>query len=139
MNISGKYSILMAGFLTMLISLNGCTTCANAVPNDEPTMAEIYEQAMQQSHCSTLAQARWQVKIHVDYATKIPLSSRLNPAPETNPLFPTLPNPQLVMYVYPHLSETDEAPIPGYTTAFSLYEKNYYAVEGEVKPNYFRD
>src|SRR5262245_17767092 len=119
----------IVSFIIALISTSGCTTCANAIPNDEPTMAEIYEQAMQQSHCSTLDSARQQIKSHVTYVTKT--SGRLNNTQENNLLFPTLPNPQLVMYVYPHLSQPDEAPVPGYTTAFRLYEKDYYAVEGE--------
>jgi conjugative transfer region lipoprotein (TIGR03751 family) len=123
-----KNSILTIGFISMLAgSLTACTTCANAIPNDEPTMAEIYENAMQQSHQSTLEQARGQLKNIRNYGA-CTLQSRQT---EINSLFPTLPNPQLVMYVYPHLSQLDEAPVPGYTTAFSLYEKTYYAVEGE--------
>lgn len=48
---------------------------------------------------------------------------------EINNLFPELPNPQLVMYVYPHFAGQDEAPIPGYSTAFHLYEREHYAME----------
>ena len=113
----------------MFINISGCTTCAHAVPNNEPTMAEIYESAMQQSHCSTLEQVRQQVKRTSCDVMKV--STTPNNTKEISQLFPTLPNPQLMMYVYPHLSHLDEAPVPGYTTAFSLYEKNYYAVEGE--------
>jgi conjugative transfer region lipoprotein (TIGR03751 family) len=36
------------------------------------------------------------------------------------------------MYVYPHLSRQDEAPVPGYSTAFELYEKAHYALPGEL-------
>jgi conjugative transfer region lipoprotein (TIGR03751 family) len=50
---------------------------------------------------------------------------------EIEALFPTLPNPQLVMYVYPHLGE-DGAPVPGYATAFPLYEHVEYALPGEI-------
>ncbi|KAI3479603.1 hypothetical protein L1887_58330 [Cichorium endivia] len=32
---------------------------------------------------------------------------------EIRNLFPRLPNPDLVMYVYPHLSGTEQAPVPG--------------------------
>ena len=126
---------VLATTLTLLLSLTGCTTCANAIPNNEPTMAEIYETAMQKSHQSTLEEARSQVKnMRVNDHNKCCASSNIQPMQKeldaTN-LFPTLPNPQLVMYVYPHLNTQDEAPIPGYTTAFSLYEKTYYAIEGE--------
>lgn len=131
MRINKKISLLIASFLATLMSISGCTTCANAVPNDEPTMAEIYEQAMQASHGSTLEKARQQVKSQVNYVVKS--SEKLNHTPEISTLFPTLPNPQLVLYVYPHLSQPDEAPVPGYTTVFSLYERTYYALEGEVE------
>jgi conjugative transfer region lipoprotein (TIGR03751 family) len=129
-----KNRLLVVGLLSMLgISLTGCTTCANAIPNNEPTMAEIYETAMQQSHQSTLEQAREQVKNITcsDSLACIPSNTKTEMG-EVNTIFPTLPNPPLVMYVYPHLSHVDEAPVPGYTTAFSLYEKTYYAVEGEL-------
>lgn len=51
---------------------------------------------------------------------------------ETRPLFPVLPNPQLVMYVRPHLSLKGH-PIPGYSVPFRMYEKDEYAMPGEVK------
>jgi conjugative transfer region lipoprotein (TIGR03751 family) len=139
---NGKNSVLVIGFLSILASsLTGCTTCANAIPNDEPTMAEIYENAMQQSHQSTLEQTRSQVKNIRCSENNLSCASRSTQTKigEMNSLFPILPNPQLVMYVYPHLSHPDEAPVPGYTTAFSLYEKTYYAIEGEVRPNCFRN
>lgn len=45
--------------------------------------------------------------------------------------FQRLPNPDLVMYVYPHLAGTDPAPVPGYTTVFPLYQRVQYAMPGE--------
>lgn len=52
---------------------------------------------------------------------------------ETELLFPTLPNPTLVMYVDPHLTE-DGHPVPGYTTAFPMFERAEYALPGEAAP-----
>ena len=51
---------------------------------------------------------------------------------EINVLFPRLPNPTLVMYVFPHLAGGARAPVPGYTTAFPMYEQVEYALPGEV-------
>lgn len=51
---------------------------------------------------------------------------------EIDVLFPRLPNPTLVMYVFPHLAGKTRAPVPGYTTAFSMYEQVEYALPGEV-------
>ena len=47
--------------------------------------------------------------------------------------FPRLPNPELVLYVFPHFSPKGR-PIPGYTTSFLLYEKDEYALPGEITP-----
>lgn len=46
--------------------------------------------------------------------------------------FPRLPNPTLVMTIYPHLAGPSGAPVPGYVTRFSLYEQTEYAQPGEA-------
>ncbi len=51
---------------------------------------------------------------------------------EIDVLFPRLPNPTLVMYVFPHLAGESHAPVPGYATAFPMYEQVEYALPGEV-------
>lgn len=51
---------------------------------------------------------------------------------ELEMLFPRLPNPTLVMYVFPHLAGPERVPVPGYATAFPLYERVEYALPGEV-------
>jgi conjugative transfer region lipoprotein (TIGR03751 family) len=51
---------------------------------------------------------------------------------EIEPLFPLLPNPQLVLFVYPHLSPKGH-PVPGYSVPFRMYEKDEYAMPGETK------
>ncbi|UVH51887.1 TIGR03751 family conjugal transfer lipoprotein [Pseudomonas sp. CBSPBW29] len=50
--------------------------------------------------------------------------------------FQRLPNPDLVMYVYPHLAGTDPVPVPGYTTVFPLYQRIQYAMPGERVEDY---
>lgn len=51
---------------------------------------------------------------------------------ETEQLFDLLPNPKISIHVYPHLSTRDNAPVPGYTTAVSLYKADEYALPREV-------
>jgi len=51
---------------------------------------------------------------------------------ETEQLFQLLPNPKISIYVYPHLSTRDNAPVPGYTSAVSLYKADEYALPKEV-------
>lgn len=44
--------------------------------------------------------------------------------------FPRLPNPDMVMYVFPHLS-AGNLPVPGYSTVFPFYQQVQYALPGE--------
>jgi conjugative transfer region lipoprotein (TIGR03751 family) len=55
---------------------------------------------------------------------------------EIDALFPRLPNPTLVMYVFPHLAGADGVGVPGYATSFAMYERVHYALPGEVAPRY---
>lgn len=46
--------------------------------------------------------------------------------------FARVPNPELVMVVFPHLAK-GQYPVPGYVTVFPMYEQaNLYALPGEV-------
>lgn len=50
---------------------------------------------------------------------------------ELEGLFARLPNPDLCMFVLPHLS-AEGASVPGYTSCFPMYAENHYAMPGEV-------
>jgi conjugative transfer region lipoprotein (TIGR03751 family) len=50
--------------------------------------------------------------------------------------FHRLPNPDLVMYVFPHLAGSDPVPVPGYSTVFPLYQRVQYAMPGERVEDY---
>lgn len=49
---------------------------------------------------------------------------------ELSQQFPRLPNPDMVMYVFPHLAD-GSAPVPGYSTVFPFYTHTQYALPGE--------
>ena len=50
---------------------------------------------------------------------------------ELDNLFPRHANPDIVIYVYPHLATRVRAPIPGYTTVIPLFERVEYRLPGE--------
>lgn len=50
--------------------------------------------------------------------------------------FHRLPNPDLVMYVFPHLAGIDPVPVPGYSTVFPMYQRVQYALPGERVEDY---
>jgi len=55
---------------------------------------------------------------------------------EIDSLFPRLPNPDLVMYVFPHLAGSHPTPVPGYSTVFAFYDHVQYAMPGERTDDY---
>jgi conjugative transfer region lipoprotein (TIGR03751 family) len=55
---------------------------------------------------------------------------------EIDRFFVRLPNPDLVMYVFPHLAGEHPVPVPGYSTVFPLYEHVQYALPGERTESY---
>ena len=59
-----------------------------------------------------------------------------NAQDEIDRLFPRLPNPDLVMYVFPHLAGEHPVPVPGYSTVFPFYEHVQYALPGERTESY---
>ncbi len=48
-----------------------------------------------------------------------------------NRQFPKLPNPEFVMTVFPHVTESGN-PIPLYSTVWRLFEMEHYAKPGEI-------
>lgn len=46
--------------------------------------------------------------------------------------FPRLPNPDMVIYVFPHLTGGEPVPVPGYSSVFPFYSRVQYALPGEL-------
>jgi conjugative transfer region lipoprotein (TIGR03751 family) len=142
--------------ISVVLALQGCaTTKEDVFPKDMKPMSEVYDNHFAKLHMRGIEGAR--VRLHEErIPPPVEISERSRPSNATvaqptgfegahpqlvgytrqahneiETLFPTLPNPQLVMYVYPHLGE-DGAPVPGYATAFPLYEHVEYALPGEV-------
>lgn len=118
----------------VLISLvlAGCVG-DSVIPPSSMTMVEIYDEHNRQ--------ASWN-RVDIDSARSrigrpstpgdVDLAGYTREAQtEIAQLFPKLPNPDLVMYVFPHMAGEGNYPVPGYSTTFSLYEQDYYALPGE--------
>ncbi len=127
-----KYFALLA-----LLFAAGCSSTGDktVLPQDGATMADIYHQQMQKAGQNQVNQARHAVDSLPAASANLTLVTRgqLDIAnQESSCAFPKLPNPAIQMYVYPHLAGENLAPVPGYTTEFTLYETTYYAQPGEV-------
>lgn len=73
---------------------------------------------------------------HVQAAPAINAGYSRTAENEIHSQFPRLPNPNLVMYVFPHLAGSEHAPVPGYSTVFPLHQRVHYALPGERVEDY---
>lgn len=120
--------------LVLWTSLTACAAGKDTVlPVDGPTMQSIYTR-----HFTDIGLADPEgVRRHVgarpiqDEAADLAGYTR-DAFNELDVRFPRLPNPTLVLYVYPHLAGATRVPVPGYATTFPLYERVEYALPGEV-------
>ena len=112
--------------------LGACASKDTILPVPENNMREVYDMHMQgvgngklYDHRSVLrrpmADGDVQLSEYVRTA-KTQLESQ----------FKMLPNPTMFMFVAPHLATSSEVPIPGYITQFRMWEKDNYAMPGEI-------
>ena len=101
------------------ISLSACSSMSgNVVPEKGPSMEQVYD--------SMETTSVYQTKPHlISKHSTLPLD-----VSDSN--FHKLPNPELKMYVFPHLAGKDEVPVPGYYTAFNSYNQDHYALPNEM-------
>lgn len=147
--------------LATVIALSGCASQETILPPSERKMADIYREAMDeveapvvetfdpQTICGNLEleeETKTCVAKLTEHARAVYRQIDSDPTPqpldyvaytrttrtELDNLFPRLENPDLVIYVYPHLATRTRAPIPGYTTVVPLYERVEYRLPGEA-------
>ncbi|MBC8947047.1 TIGR03751 family conjugal transfer lipoprotein [Xenorhabdus indica] len=118
--------------------LIGCSTSKEKLmPAGEHNMMEIWQgkAGKKVSTGQLIQQARnTQLRPLKEYGQEkqMMLSDTYSRTQETeiSQQFPRLPNPDMVMYVFPHLSQGN-LPVPGYSTVFSFYQQVQYAMPGE--------
>jgi len=129
--------ILLAALL-----LAGCSTTKDTMlTHGDQTMMDIWEAgtAGGSRQSRQLMDARQSLRRPVsdtDLWSASAASYTRTAANEIDSQFHRLPNPDLVMYVFPHLAGTDPVPVPGYSTVFPLYQRVQYAMPGERTENY---
>jgi len=120
------------GLISLVLS--GCASTKDAVlPQDGPPMKAIYEQHIQEMGARDPLVVREVLGnrpvVDGDGALHGYTREAYN---EIDTTFPRVPNPSLVMYVFPHLAGNEQVPVPGYVTTFPMYERVEYALPGEV-------
>ena len=125
---------MRATLATIWISVVGCAGHKDSVlPPDGETMQTIYERHFSDIGMRDTLTVRDELKGRSLDKDSGDLAGYVRDAyNELDVHFPRLPNPALVMYVFPHLAGHQRVPVPGYATTFPLYEKVEYALPGEV-------
>lgn len=126
--------------LATLVALVGCATRKEALlPHGDATMLDLWNQ-----HAGDEASPGRASLQEARSALRRPLTNQESTASrsesstytrtaenEINAQFERLPDPDLILYVFPHLAGADPVPVPGYSTVFSFYERVHYAMPGE--------
>jgi len=120
------------GLISLVLS--GCASTKDAVlPQDGPPMKAIYEQHIQDMGARDPLVVREALGNRPVVDGEGALHGYTREAyNEIDTTFPRVPNPSLVMYVFPHLAGKEQVPVPGYVTTFPMYERVEYALPGEV-------
>lgn len=132
-----KQTIVRASISGVLaLTLTGCASTKEAVlPQDGPPMKAIYDSHLQALGTRDPQALRGALGGRPLASGTPALEGYTREAyNELETTFPRLPNPTLVMYVFPHLASEERVPVPGYATTFPMYERVEYALPGEVSP-----
>lgn len=124
--------------LLLALGLTGCTStkAIQAEQQSTLTMTEIYDSTagtkqVRPEAGPSLGEVR---QTTVNESPKVNYVAYTRTADnEVSTLFKPLPNPEIPVYVFPHLAQmnNDDLPVPGYTTAFFLYPHEEYALPSE--------
>lgn len=120
------HMILVFGSALVLSACTSKSISSVAIPEGGLTVSQLYHQSLAEPVQS------WSVKRSakaVNYAGYTRDASN-----EINHLFKPLENPQIPIYVFPHVALINDEQLlkPGYTTAFFLYKQNQFALPSEL-------
>ncbi len=119
--------LIKVGLISFAISLAACSnqfSTRSPIPSSAKTIEEIYRE----SNAKQIQRVNEKRPLP-DGASSLQGYTR-TVYDELSVQFPRLPNPTIIMYVFPHLS-LEKSPVPGYSTMFQLYERIEYALPGE--------
>ena len=110
--------IIRLSIISLISLLTACSSVSgNVVPEKGPTMEQVYDSEGKYRSTGKALHANYFSSVH---------------AGAVSHEFQKLPNPELKMYVYPHLTGKEQLPIPGYYTVFNAYTEDHYALPNEI-------
>ena len=117
----------------LALSVLALGACSVAAPRESPlpeggvTMKEIYRRAGVSANSAQYLREALPPRPPAEDSPGPVKESALR---QIEQRFARVPNPDLVMYVFPHLAR-GKYPVPGYFTAFPMYEQVEYLLPGE--------
>ncbi|MET5489556.1 TIGR03751 family conjugal transfer lipoprotein [Klebsiella variicola] len=114
--------------------LAGCSTSKDEMlPPGDSSMLELWNDGASASHATGESRTTLRRPVTDSERTIAQQTRESYSRTQENEIqqtFPRLPNPDMVMYVFPHLAEGN-TPVPGYSTVFPFYSQVQYALPGE--------
>lgn len=145
---TARHSLLVATLLIAVAMLQACSVAGpkrSPLPQDGPNLVEVYRDHIRAEGVSPANRPGAAPAQGLDLPalpgvrTVIALSTSSDP--DMTPMalgravvdqrFRRLPNPDLVLFVYPHLAR-GKYPVPGYYTVLPMYTQVEYAMPGEA-------
>jgi conjugative transfer region lipoprotein (TIGR03751 family) len=121
-------------FALALMVISGCSTSKDKMlPPGDSTMLELWNADASTTHATSEGRTTLRRPLNGrEQATSGAVAESYSRTQENEiqQIFPRLPNPDMVMYVYPHLADGN-TPVPGYSTVFPFYSQVQYALPGE--------
>ncbi|TKK37252.1 TIGR03751 family conjugal transfer lipoprotein [Pseudomonas fluorescens] len=120
----------------LLVWLTGCSTSSEELlSHNGNTMLEVWSQQGNPS-VRQLSEARLALRRPLPVSNTSIASYTRTAQSEIYQQFKRLPNPDMRMFVFPHLAGSDPVPVPGYSTVFPFYQRVQYALPGERLDDY---
>lgn len=127
-----RHRLALLATLATVVGLTACSVIGprgSPLPQDGPNLVEVYRDHMAtEGAAGQSPRERLPLRAADDDRLAAQRRADLSPLQQR---FQRLPNPDLVMYVFPHLAR-GRYPVPGYVTVFPMYETVEYAMPGEV-------
>lgn len=118
----------------LVLATTGCTLMeGDPIPHDGPSMREIYETHMGGGSSRDGAPVGQGLRERALASGTVDQEAYTRTAGnEIDTRFARLPNPDLVMFVFPHLAGPSRSPVPGYSSVIPMYRQPAYALPGET-------
>jgi len=125
-----KMPITLMLFAALIsFNLSACSSISgNVVPKSGPKMETVYDSMGDQNNTNNLLNKINMGQTHRSAPTWSLPEPSVGADLRVRPVrgFHKIPNPELRMYIYPHLAGRDQIPVPGYMTVFNVYEQDNY-------------